>query len=148
VTEGELKYFIEVVMNYFEQITGSPATMGLPFIRKDEIVVMDFTGIIGISGARKGGIYFTAGKGLLSKLTKAILDVEDPDDQTLLDMVGELCNTIAGNARKNFGSGFMISVPMVVRGKPQDIQMKLKPPVFIIPVSWGGDQGHLVVGLE
>lgn len=147
MTEGELKYFIEVVIHYFDQVTGTPAAMGVPYIKKDEAVVMDFTGLIGISGDRKGGIYFTSGKGLLSKLTQQILGSEG-DDEALLDMVGELCNTIAGNVRKHFGSSFMISIPMLVIGKPTDILMRLKPPVFVVPVNWAGERGYLVVGLE
>lgn len=147
MTEGELKYFIEVVIHYFEQVTGQAAAMGLPYMKKEEAVVMDFTGLIGISGDRRGGIYFTADRPFLRKLTRHLLQIEGEDD-VLLDMVGELCNTIAGNVRKHFGSGFMISIPMLVIGRPGDILMRLKPPVFVVPVLWSGEKGHLVVGLE
>ena len=99
MTESELKFFIDVVTEYFGQVTGEPAVMGLPYVKKTEPVVLPYTGLIGISGPRKGGIYFTAGAPLLSELTRVILDAE-ADEETLLDMVGELTNTIAGNVRK------------------------------------------------
>lgn len=148
MTERELKFFIEVVTSYFGQVTGEPATMGIPYVKKSEPVVLDYTGLIGISGPRKGGIYFTAGRGLLAGLTRVILEMDDADDETLLDMVGELTNTIAGNVRKSFGADFLISVPMLIKGKPEDILMRLKPPVFVIPLHWQREKAYLVVGLE
>ncbi len=84
----------------------------------------------------------------MGELTKVILGVDDAEEETLLDMVGELTNTIAGNVRKNFGGDFLISVPMLVKGKPDDILMRLKPPVFVIPLNWRKEKAYLVVGLE
>lgn len=148
MTENELKFFIEVVTSYFGQVTGETASMGIPYVKKTEPVVLEYTGLIGISGPRKGGIYFTAGPGLLAGLTRVILGMEEADEETLLDMVGELTNTIAGNVRKSFGADFLISVPMLIKGKPDDILMRLKPPVFVIPLNWQREKAYLVVGLE
>jgi chemotaxis protein CheX len=146
--ESELKFFIDVVTSYFGQVTGENAAMGIPYVKKAEPAVLEYTGLIGISGPRKGGIYFTAGAKLLLELTKVILAVEDADEETLLDMVGELTNTIAGNVRKSFGSDFLISVPMLIKGKPDDILMRLKPPVFVIPLNWRREKAYLAVGME
>jgi chemotaxis protein CheX len=146
--ETELKFFIDVVTTYFSQVTGEAASMGIPYVKQSEPVVLDYTGVIGISGPRKGGIYFTTGPKLLTELTRVILEVDVADEETLLDMVGELTNTIAGNARKSFGADFLISVPVLVRGRPQDILMRLTPPVFVIPLNWHREKAFLVVGLE
>lgn len=148
MTEHELHAFIEAVTSYFTQITGKPADIGIPFVKKDDPVVLDYTGLIGISGPRRGGIYLTSEPNFLIKLTQAILELPEPDEESLLDMVGEWCNTIAGNVRKNFGPDFLISVPMLIRGRPQDILLKLKPPVFVIPILWHQEKSFLVVGLE
>jgi chemotaxis protein CheX len=146
--ESELKFFIDVVTSYFGQVTGESAAMGIPYVKKAEPVVLEYTGLIGISGPRKGGIYFTTSPKLLAELTKVILGVDEADDETLLDMVGELTNTIAGNVRKSFGSDFLISVPMLIKGKPDDILMRLKPPVFVIPLNWRREKAFLAVGME
>lgn len=148
MTENELKFFIDVVTDYFGQVTGEPAEMGIPYVKKAEPVVLDYTGLIGISGPRKGGIYFTAGKSLLASLTEVILELRDPEEEMLLDMVGELTNTVAGNVRKSFGADFLISVPMLIKGRPDDILVRLKPPVFVIPLNWRHEKAYLVVGLE
>jgi chemotaxis protein CheX len=148
MTENELRYFIDVVTAYFGQVTGEDAAMGIPYVKNAEPVVLDYTGLIGISGPRKGGIYFTAGPKLLSELTRVILGADEADEETLLDMVGELTNTLAGNLRKSFGGDFMISVPMLLKGRPDDILMRLKQPAFVIPLLWRREKAFLVVGLE
>jgi len=145
----EVKAFVEIVEEYFSHISGERALMGLPFIKseqKDEI--LDFTGLIGVSGPRKGGIYVSAGRELLKDLAQLILSEEEWDEETLMDMVGEMTNTISGNVRRVFGSDFMISAPMMVKGPARDIVMKLKPPVYVIPMTWKGHKAYLSVGLD
>ncbi len=148
MTETELRHFIDTVFNYFQQLTGQGPQMGLPYIKNQDSVVMDFTGLIGISGPRKGGIYLTTKRDLLVKMTQIVLGDSSGDDQVLLDMVGEMANTIAGNLQKYFGADFQISVPIVVSGKPTDVSLRLKPPSFVIPFSWEGMKACLVAGLE
>lgn len=146
--ESELKAFIDIVTGYFTSITGISAQMGVPFIKDDKTDVSDFTGVIGISGNRKGGIYFTAPRNLLKEFGKYILEGEELEDEELYDLVGEMTNTISGNMREYFGTSFLISVPIILKGKIENIQMKLIPPVFIIPIEWQGYSCHLAVGLE
>jgi chemotaxis protein CheX len=148
MTEYELKPIIKIVTEYFLNITGVPAVMGLPYIKRENDPVFDFTGVIGISGTRRGGVYYTAGRELLAEFGKSILGEEELDDASLNDLVGEMTNTIAGNMREIFGSSFLISVPIILKGKIDNISMQLKPPVFVIPIRWKDHTSHLAVGLE
>uniref|UniRef100_A0A7C3IDW8 Chemotaxis protein CheX n=1 Tax=Gracilinema caldarium TaxID=215591 RepID=A0A7C3IDW8_9SPIR len=148
MTEEELRGFIQVVTNYFESISGEKAVMGLPYVKGAGSTLGDYTGLIGISGSRKGGIYFTTGRPLLEEFAYIILGEAVQDDDYLYDLVGEITNTIAGNMRETFGSTFLISIPIVLRGRVTDIDMKLKPPVFIIPITWKHHNSHLAIGLE
>jgi chemotaxis protein CheX len=148
MTENELKPIIKIVTEYFFNITGIPAVMGLPYIKREGDPVFDFTGIIGISGSRRGGVYYTAGRELLAEFGAFILGEEELDDEALNDLVGEMTNTIAGNMREIFGSSFLISVPIILKGKIDNISMRLKPPVFVIPIKWKEHTSHLAVGLE
>ena len=108
MTEGELKPIIRIVTEYFLNITGTSAVMGLPYIKREGDPVFDFTGVIGVSGARRGGVYYTAGRELLAEFGAFILGEEELDGNALLDLVGEMTNTIAGNMREIFGSSFLI----------------------------------------
>jgi chemotaxis protein CheX len=148
MTENELKPIIKIVTEYFFSITGVPAVMGLPYVKREEDPVFDFTGVIGISGTRRGGVYYTAGRELLTEFGAFILGEEQLDDDALNDLAGEMTNTIAGNMREIFGSSFLISVPIILKGKIDTITMRLKPPVFVIPIKWKEYTSHLAVGLE
>jgi chemotaxis protein CheX len=148
MTENELRYFIDTVTQYFKQISGIGAEIGLPFIKNQDTVVMDYTGLIGISGPKRGGLYFTASRSMLSVLTQLYLGLDSPQESDLMDMAGEISNTIAGNAQIYFGPDYQISVPILIDGKPNDISMMLKPPIFVIPIKWNGHQSYLVVGME
>jgi chemotaxis protein CheX len=70
------------------------------------------------------------------------------DEAALSDLVGEMANTIAGNMREFFGASFLISVPIILTGKIDSINMRLKPPVFVIPIKWKDHTSHLAIGLE
>jgi chemotaxis protein CheX len=122
--------------------------MGTPYIKREADAVCGYTGIIGISGSRRGGIYYTADRPLLAAFGQCILGESSLDEDSLFDLVGEMTNTVAGNMRETFGSAFLISVPIVMKGKIEDISMRIRPPVFIIPLEWKGFPSHLGVGLE
>lgn len=146
--EEDIKIFVDIVINYFKEITGEDTTMGVPFVKNDNLSVLPYTGIIGISGQYRGGIYLSAEKELLEQVASTILGTDEVDESGCIDMLGEITNTIAGNARSSFGSQFMISVPIVIKGQPEDIFFQLKPPVFVIPIQWRKLPCFLAIGLE
>lgn len=148
MTEQEIWVFIKVVTDYFQSATGIGAQIGLPYVKDDATGTLDFTAIIGISGSRKGGIYFTGNRTMLAKVADIILGEDDHDNETIFDLVGEMTNVIAGNLRETFGSEFQISVPIVLKGPLEDICVQLTPPLIIIPINWNSFQSHLGIGLE
>jgi len=148
VTEYEVKSFIRVISEYFTGVTGEAPRMGLPYVKDGRHESRGYAGMIGISGSRRGGVYFSSGPELLRSLAAHILGGEEADEEMLFDLVGEMTNTIAGNMRETFGSSFNISVPIVVKGAIDDIVMRLKPPVIIIPLEWERQPCQLAIGLE
>lgn len=146
--ETDLHFFIDSILNYFEEATKVKAETGIPFLKDKEPLVLDFTGIIGISGKRKGSVYITAKMEMLKDLAKSILHIDDISSDDVKDLVGEIANIIAGNVRKAYGSDFMISVPVVVEGKAKDIKLPDKVQSFVIPITWKEFNSFLVVCLE
>ena len=57
------------------------------------------------------------------RLRALLLQIGETDvsEHNLADMAGEVANTLAGNARVHFGSEFMISVPVIVQGRPSQV---------------------------
>ena len=148
MTETELASFIEVVLAYFEKSTGMAAAMGIPTLKKGRIPLYEFTGIIGVSGSRRGAVCFSAPREMLTALAEAYLGEGGLDDDGLADLVGEMANTFAGNARQSFGPRFMISVPIVVRGAIDDLEALRASRSFVIPVEWAGQRCKIGVAIE
>lgn len=146
--EDELRAFIEIVNQYFERQTGRLPELGNPYLGDPAALpIYDFTGVIGISGARPGCVYFTAHRDLLREL---LLHVGEStlSDENLSDLVGEVANTISGNARRVFGPEFMISVPVVVAGAAQAIQVPRNVKAYILPLRWHKREAALVASLQ
>jgi len=148
MNETDLHFFIDSTINYFEEVTNEKATAGIPYIKDEEPVVLEYTGIIGISGKRKGSVYVTTSDEMLNDIAKTILGLEDIGKEDIKDLVGEIANTISGNVRQAYGSDFMISVPVVVEGKAKDIKLPDNIQSFVIPITWKDYKTYLVVCLE
>ena len=92
-------------------------------------------------------VYFSATRQLLSAILDSMGET-DKSDENYIDLAGEVANTIAGNARKEFGSEFHISVPFVFKGSPQSIVLPNDERSFIIPITWNSQIGEIVVCLQ
>jgi len=148
MNEKEVNVFINGAKNYFKTISGQEVEIGTPYlVNSQEAAVGDYTGIIGISGARKGCVFVSAPTAMLRHLLIAM--GEDSFDKSIVrDVIGEVANTIAGNARSEFGPDFMISVPVVVEGRPQMIAVPRDLMAFVIPVQWNSYSLFVVACLE
>lgn len=146
--EKELRIFIEIVSQYFERQTGRLPEMGSPYLGEPSALpIHDFTGVIGISGERQGCVYFTAHRDLLRQLLLHVGE-SDVSDHNLSDLVGEVANTISGNARRHFGPDFLISVPVIVAGNANAIQVPRTIKAYILPLRWHKLEATLVVSLK
>jgi chemotaxis protein CheX len=68
--------------------------------------------------------------------------------ENLCDLVGEVANTISGNARRDFGNQFAISVPTVVSGASTSVQPPADCRPVVIPIHWRSHSAKLVVCLK
>lgn len=131
-----LEVFIDGAIRYFQHTPDKDVTTGVPYlIGNDDPVAYDFTGLIGITGCMKGCVYFTAPTILLKHLLISMGE-ENTEKDNIADMVGEVANTISGNARSSLGDDFMISVPVVIEGKPSNIHLPRESRSYVIPIQW------------
>ena len=146
--EQELKTFVDGTTNYFEVAAQQAASIGSPYlVTKGTPGVHDFTGVIQISGKREGVVYFTAPRAMLTVLLMKMQET-DFSNETMRDLVGEVANTISGNARRDFGRDFVISIPSVMSGEQVDIPMTGDMRPFVIPINWRSHSAKLVVALK
>ncbi len=146
--EQELKTFVEGTTSYFEVAAQQPASVGSPYlVTEGSPAVHEYTGIISISGRREGVVYFTAPKAMLTVLLMKMQE-NDFSHENMRDLVGEVANTISGNARRDFGNEFVISVPSVLAGERSDPPLVPGARSFVIPINWRSHSAKLVVSLK
>lgn len=148
MNDENLKLFVEGSSHYFETISQKPASIGAPFLIKDiNKYLYDYTGIIGISGNYKGSVFFSAPKNMLIQLLSA-LRILEVDEGKMMDLVGEVSNTISGNTRREFGDQFMLSTPVILKGKSEDVKEAKVEKVYVIPIVWRNNQANLIINIE
>lgn len=146
--ETELKTFVDGVSNFFNRLGGEPVSIGVPYVKEGNQFIGEITGIIGLTGKRKGGIFITCPYVMVDAVSVAYAGMEDNSVEARKDMIGEIANTISGNASDAFGNDFQISVPVVITGKPDGVDMPTRIPTFVLPMQWRGHKAYLVVGVE
>jgi chemotaxis protein CheX len=147
MSEDDLKVFVKGTERFFLQAGSKPAEVSTPFVKEEtDRVIYDFSAVIGITGTQRGCVYYTAPRGMVLELVKQIGETDQSDD-ILADYVGEIANTIAGNAREHLGAGFMISVPVVFRAAA-DVRFPSGTPAFVIPILWNGHRSSLILSLR
>lgn len=114
--EKKLQIFVDIVRHYFDQFGEEELVVDTPYLLENtqNPNVKEYTGLIGISGVHKGVVYVTASQELLESILLRM--GEEVSDELMIDLVGEIANTISGNARTEFGHEFHISVPFVFKG--------------------------------
>jgi len=137
ITEQEICVFTESVGHYFHQITGENAEIQASFLAEEEMLppIYDFTGKIAISGQYHGWIYFSAPKIMLVRLLLEMNELQQTEAHWL-DAVGEIANTLAGNARKHFGEAMEISVPTAFQGESEQLNITARKRPYVITFKW------------
>ncbi len=148
MTRVELETFVGGTTHYFQTAANQPATVGSPYlVNEGAPTLLEYTGIISVGGKRKGTVYFTASRPMLTVLLMRLGET-DMTHENMCDLVGEVANQISGNARRDFGSEFMISVPRVLSGPQPEPVTPPNTRSFVIPINWRSHSAQLVVCLD
>lgn len=145
----EVNTFVDGVKNYFNSLGAKHEDfrIGAPYlIDQDETLGLDFTGIISVSGDNSGYVFFSSSSVLLRYI---LMSHQEPanSEEYLEDLVGEVANTIAGNARRTLGQDFNISPPKVTK---KDITKDMLSGIsnsYVLPIFWKMRSARLVVSL-
>jgi chemotaxis protein CheX len=146
--EAEVGVFVSGVLHYFGATVQQAASCGTPHLALNgDPEVSDYTGVIRVSGKRTGLVAFTAPKSMLSVMLMRMQET-DMSHANLCDLVGEVANTLAGNARRDFGQQFQISVPEVVTGREGQLGYPPAARPIVIPIEWRNYHARLIVCLR
>ncbi|HZV99448.1 MAG TPA: chemotaxis protein CheX [Methylophilaceae bacterium] len=148
MNENDLAVFTDAVKHYFLQTTKEPAEIRAAYLSESEkIVHSQYTGLITLSGMFRGCVHFSAPHTMLLQIL-VIMGEPDRSESQLLDVVGEIANTIAGNARRHFGASLEISVPVTIKGTSDLIRAAVRTRPFVISLHWRNQNAVVVVDIE
>lgn len=142
--------FIDGVKAYFEHIEqdSSGIDIGAPYlVRCEDNFGSDYTGMISVVGSSKGFVFFSAPRSMLKHMLLSYGE-SDFSDRILGDLVGEIANTISGNARRKMGADFHISPPTITRGKIAQELLKFSSRSYVMPLRWRNKIAHLIICLN
>ena len=142
--QTDICVFIDALTAYFNLLTREDAEVKPSYLSLHDIPTYEYSGLIEISGTYEGQVYFSAPSVLLRHLMLAQGETQ-LTEPNLLDQVGEVANTLAGNARRHFGDRFVISVPRTLKGEPKTA-VAARP--FVIPLTWKRYNALLVVDVR
>jgi chemotaxis protein CheX len=147
ISEVDARVFVDAVTNYFKHLSGEPALIRSAYLADKALPRYDYTGLITLSGQFRGSVYFSASSVMAAKLLLAMRET-DTGKNNLLDIVGEVANTIAGNARKHYGAKLEISTPITIYGHHDEVRSAVRARPFAIELQWQQSEGVVLVDLE
>lgn len=113
--------FITSTSEVFKTMVGIEPARGQLYVKSDENLPYDISGIIGLAGQASGFVVISMTEQLAFKVLENFLGEKKTEmDEDVMDAIGEILNMIAGGAKQIFsnkGIRFKISIPNVVVGK-------------------------------
>ena len=146
LSEGDLRLFVESIKRYLLVTTRQEPQLTSAFLGTGDVEGFEFNGIVTFSGNYNGHVVVS----MPGKLVREILLLQhetDLSDGNLLDAVGEIANTLAGNARKALGSDLQISVPVKLQGA-HGVKARVRKHPYVITLRWGHHQAMVCVDME
>lgn len=146
LSETDLRLFVDSIKNYLRVTTRQEPQITSAFLGTGDVQGFEFNGIVTFSGSYNGQVIVSMPARLLRELL--LLQHEtDFSDGNLLDAVGEIANTLAGNARKTVGPNLEISVPVKIQGAP-DVKSRVRKHPFVITLRWSRHEAMVCVDME
>ena len=143
--ESDLRLFVDSVRRYFDVTSRVAPEITSAFLGVDQVPSHDYNGIVTFSGRYQGRVVVSLPAAALKELL-LIQRETNLSQASLLDAVGEIANTLAGNARRTLGQDLEISVPTVVHGAPPGDRRTRRLP-YVITFRWNRYPGVVCVDL-
>ncbi len=146
LSDNALKLFVDLVRRYFEVTTTQQPTIAAAYLGSRDMAGYDFSGLVEFSGAYTGNVIVSMPRQLLRELL--LLQGEtDLSEANLLDAVGEIANTIAGNARRALNAALDISVPRRLHDAA-GLASRVRQRPYAIALRWNRMPAMVYVDVE
>jgi chemotaxis protein CheX len=146
LTETDLKLFVDSVRRYFSVTTEYEPEITSAFLGTSDVQGYEYNGVVSFSGDYNGHVMVSMPAQMLRELL--LLQHEtNLSEANLLDAVGEIANTLAGNARKTLGPTLQISVPIKLHGTA-GIQARVRQHPYVITLRWNRQPALVFIDIE
>jgi len=143
----DLAVFAPMAHRYFETITGDAPAFGEPSLELGTPPLAHLSGFIPVGGSVNGWVALTFGTDMADELLES-LDEPTHDEETRLDLIGEVASTIASNARAHFGKRLSIEPARATAGALMPGDLPAPPMIFHAPFVWRGRDAALLISLS
>lgn len=138
VKAEKLGVFLSSINAFFTQIDDTRVSIDTPYLNNNKSAIgYDYSGIIKISGPLTGCVYVSSSSNMLREIIR-VMGEPDSSITMMKDLLGEMANTISGNARTEFGADFIISPPNIIDGIPSTSYLPSDRHSYITPFRWRG----------
>lgn len=144
-----IRHFVNACRDAFDEMMDIQVNSGNPFIPKDKNIFFDISGIISLTGEVKGTIILSFPIDAANTVAARFTRKEDVDINKTYDVIGEIANIIAGNAKNGLqGREIYLSVPHIIMGDNYDIKMIHQAIIVTIPFDFDKQTFNLSVLLQ
>ncbi len=145
IDDSVLRMLVHTVQNYFKVTTPQEPQITSAYLGSESLETYEFNGVVAFSGSYEGHVTVS----MPAKPLKELLLLQGETqltDANLLDAVGEIANTLAGNARKTLGRELQISVPTKLQGIGTLRTRSAKRP-YVITLRWNHQNAMVCVDM-
>ena len=142
--------FIAGLLNVLETMAQTTLKPGRPKRKQNDVAKGDVSGLIGMVGPEtKGSFSITFDANLaLTIMERMVGERPEKLDAEVGDMVGEITNMIAGNAKRDLaelGYDFGMATPVVVSGTDHSISHQVDGAKIILPFMCDDGNAHMEI---
>jgi chemotaxis protein CheX len=144
--------FIAATVNAMEMMAMVKPVRKKVFLKTDNVLIGDISGIMGLSGQVSGSIIVSFGKGAACKLVGNMLGTsyEEINDD-VKDGIQEIVNLVAGQAKTMLADTeyhFQVSIPTCVIGANHQVNHKKGIPCVVAEFELDGDPFTVEVSIS
>jgi chemotaxis protein CheX len=148
VPQIDLDDFISGAEDFFAAAAKQPATAGSPFVaHAGDVTLQEFTATIRITGQRRGAIYVSASRAMLTILLMR-MGATDITTATMSEALRSLAQAMADAAVSNLSNELLIWSPTVKVSPVNRIDESLQARPVVAPLHWRKYTTQVVMCIE
>jgi len=144
--------FIDATIHVLSSMAFTTAHVGKPYLKKDNLVKGDVTGIVGLIGETRGTLSISFSEQSILSIVSNMFGEKITDiNEEVQDAVGELLNIISGQARQKLeamGRLLKGAIPTVISGKNHSITHITSHSIIAIPFETDTGKFTIEICLE